>query len=466
VELAEKSLAALKGKTSRMDATVSGDFPDTLYPTPKTLELKERAQVMFLRNDASGRKRYFNGKIGRIKSIAGEEIRVICPGEDKEIVVEPVQWENIKYSVNEKNNEIQEEVIGKFTQFPLKLAWAITIHKSQGLTFDKVVIDARTAFAQGQVYVALSRCRSLKGMVLSSSIPTKGIKTEKAVSDFVKAMQENAPSQKQFKTAEIKYQQELLLECFDFKTLNDPLNRLVRLINANADVVEVFGVANPSEWQIFFKKNIYSVSETFKRELKSIFRNQTLPASDAHALDRISKASAWFQDKMSIVDNELMGKFYAETDNKEIAKRIDSAFNHLKQAFNKKLAGIQSCEKEFSPAQYLRSVSRTEMDISTKTVKKPHMPEYKASDLEHPELFEQLREWRAKKAEEKNAARFQILHQRVLIQIVVTLPVTSEALLSIKGIGKKTMENYGDEILAIIRAYCETHQLNKNKALG
>lgn len=460
----ETRLTALKGKTYRLDATVSGDFPDHLIPTPKTLELKKGAQVMFLRNDASGQKRYFNGKIGRIKSIDEEEIRVICPGEDKEIVVEPVQWENIRYSVNKEKNEIQEEVIGKFTQFPLKLAWAITIHKSQGLTFDKVVIDARAAFAQGQVYVALSRCRSLEGMVLSSSIPTQGIKTEEAVLDFVKAMQENIPSQKQFNTAKIGYQQDLLLECFDFKALNDHLNWLVWLINTNANVVEVFGVANLAELQTFFRKNIYSVSEKFKQELKSIFKNQNLPAFDAHALDRISKASAWFQDKLSIVNNDLVRKFYAETDNKEIAKRIDNTFNNLKQAFNKKLSGIQSCEKGFSPAQYLRSVSRTEMDISTKTLKKPHMQEYKASDIQHTELFEQLREWRTNKAEEKNVARFQILHQRVLIQIVVTLPVTSEALLSIKGIGKKTMENYGDAILAIVRAYCEMHKLNKNKA--
>ena len=455
-------LAALTGSESYLNATVDGDFPDHLYPTPETLVLKEGAQVMFLRNDASGQKRYFNGKIGRVKSIAGEEIRVVCPDEDEEIVVEPVQWENIKYSVNEENKEIQEEVIGKFTQYPLKLAWAITIHKSQGLTFDKAVIDAQAAFAQGQVYVALSRCKSLEGMVLSSSIPVQGIRTEEVVLDFVKSVNENGPTAKRLESARIGYQQELLLECFDFKTLNNHLNRLVWLVNSNANVVEVFGVSDLTGLQTFFRKNVYAVSEKFQQELKYIFQNQQLPESDRHILDRISKASGWFQEKLSIVMNDLVQKFYAETDNKDLAKRIDNTFNNLKQELNKKLAGIQSCETGFSPARYLRGVSKTELEVSTKKkVNAPKAPEYGESDIQHPELFEKLKDWRAQKAEGKNVPRFQILHQKVLIQIVVTLPESAEALLKIKGIGKKTMENYGEEILAIVEAYSKTNKLSR-----
>ena len=457
----ETRLATLKGKTYHLNASVSGDFPEHIYPTPETLVLKEGAQVMFLRNDASGEKRYYNGKIGRIKAIAGEEIRIVCPKETQEIVVEPVQWENIKYSVNEENKEIQEEVIGKFTQYPLKLAWAITIHKSQGLTFEKAVIDAKAAFAQGQVYVALSRCKTLQGMVLSSPLPAWGIKTEEVVLDFIARVQENTPSKNRLKTAKIKYQQDLLLECFDFQTLNNHFNRLVWLLESNAAVVEVFGVTDIQRIQESFRKNIYTVSKKFKQELNYIFKDQHLPESHSHTLDRIRKASGWFQEKFTTIIDDLVRKFYVETDNKEIHKRIDHTFNNFKQEVSTKLAGVQACEKKFSPSLYLRAVSKTELDVSTKKVKKPQPPEYEESDIQHPVLFEKLKDWRTRMAEEKNVARFQILRQRVLIQIVVTLPDNPDALFGIKGIGKKTMENYGDEILAIVREYSKTNQLEK-----
>jgi len=153
-------LSALTGRKYSFRAEISGDFPEYIYPTPADLLLKEGAQVMFVRNDSSAEKLYYNGKIGKISAISNENISVVCPGSPKEIVVEPVTWENIKYTVNKETGEIQEEITGEFRQYPLKLAWAITIHKSQGLTFDRAIIDARAAFAHGQVYVALSRCKS------------------------------------------------------------------------------------------------------------------------------------------------------------------------------------------------------------------------------------------------------------------------------------------------------------------
>ena len=456
-------LAALSGKAYRLGAAVSGDFPDHLYPTPETLELKEGAQVMFLRNDASPEKRYYNGKIGRIKSISNGEIRISCPGETEEITVEPVQWENIKYSVNEENKEIEEEIIGKFTQFPLKLAWAITIHKSQGLTFDKAVIDAQAAFAQGQVYVALSRCKTLEGIMLSSPVPSKGVRTEDSVRAFVEAARQDAPSKKRFNSSKIGYQQQLLLDCFDFQTMRNHFNRLVWLLKSNAAVVEIFGMSDIGELQSFGQKHVFNVSENFKQELRNIFEKQCLPETDAHTLERIGKASIWFQEKLSVIVEKLVQKFYVETDNKALAKKINNTFDNLKQEVNIKLAGIQSCEKGFSPADYLRAVSKTEIDVKTKKGKKVMAPEYGESDIKHPALLEQLKKWRAQKAKEKSVPHFQVLHQRVLIQIVVGLPDSPERMIKIKGIGKKTMENYGEEILAIVSDYCEKHGLKKNK---
>ena len=168
--LNDSKLEKLPGKIHSFKATVKDEFPELSFPNAMELTLKAGAQVMFVKNDLSGDKLFFNGKIGKVISFEDDIIVVKCPDDESSIRVERVEWQNVKFSINEETKEIEETVIGTFTQYPLKLAWAITIHKSQGLTFDRAVIDACDAFAHGQVYVALSRCRTLDGLVLSSRI--------------------------------------------------------------------------------------------------------------------------------------------------------------------------------------------------------------------------------------------------------------------------------------------------------
>jgi hypothetical protein len=188
-------LNELKGKTHSFDAEITDDFPSYNYPTDEILKLKVGAQVMFVKNDPSPLKVFYNGKIGKITGIDDDTIYVKCPGDDSLISVTPLEWQNCRYTLDEQTKEISETVIGSFRQYPLKLAWAVTIHKSQGLTFDKAIIDARQAFAHGQVYVALSRCRTLEGMVLSTSISSQALKTDLTVGDYVKKLEENAPDE-------------------------------------------------------------------------------------------------------------------------------------------------------------------------------------------------------------------------------------------------------------------------------
>jgi hypothetical protein len=456
-------LSALKGKEYCFDAEVSGDFPEHTYPTPFTLVLKVGAQVMFLRNDISIEKRYYNGKIGKIKTITGRQICITCPGMSEDIVVEAVEWENIKYKVNEENNEIQEDIIGKFKQFPLKLAWAITIHKSQGLTFDKAVIDAESAFAHGQVYVALSRCKTFEGMVLSSPIPSRGIETDESVLNFVERARQNLPSENQLQVAKVFYQQQLLLECFDFQLLHTRLNFFVRLLTGNIGLVQISGVSDMVRLREMAEKHIFTVSEKFKQQLQTIFVQQGLPESDAYILERIGKASEWFQDKFSLIFDDLVQKFQMETDNKELGKKIGNAQNNLKQEILVKLAGIKSCEKRFSPPHYLRSISKAEVDFIPEKGKKSQPPVYSESDIKHPELFRHLKDWRSRKAKEQGLAHFQILHQRVLIQIVVNLPGNRTDLKRITGVGKKTFKKYGQDILALVADYRQKRGIDREK---
>ncbi|MEA1933433.1 MAG: helix-turn-helix domain-containing protein [Thermodesulfobacteriota bacterium] len=455
-------LGALSQKEHRFKAEISGDFPEHIYPTPATLLLKKGAQVMFVRNDPSAEKLYYNGKIGKICRISSKNIRVICPGEPEEIVVEPVIWENIKYTLNEKKSEIEEDIIGKFEQYPLKLAWAITIHKSQGLTFDKAIIDAKAAFAHGQVYVALSRCKTLEGMVLSSPISSRGVETDKAVMCFDENAHQNEPSANLLQEAKISYQQQLLLDCFDFQLLLNRFNHLVRLLQGNAGLVQISGVADIRQLEKKAKEDIFVVSENFKRQLRTIFADGNLPESDAYILERISKASTWFQDKFAVIFGESVQKMHMETDNSELRKKIGNALNNLKKEIGVKLAGVECCEKGFSPSSYLRAVSAAEIDfLPEKEKKRQPPPAYTESDVDHPELFQSLKDWRSQKAKEEEVDHFQILHQRVLILIAICLPDNTVDLRKIKGVGKKTVAKYGEEIVALVCAYRQKHGIEK-----
>ncbi|MBW1890049.1 MAG: HRDC domain-containing protein [Deltaproteobacteria bacterium] len=448
-----KRLQVLAKKEYRFNAEISGDFPEHIYPTPATLLLKEGAQVMFVRNDSSTEKLYYNGKIGRITKVTGKNISVICPGDKREIVVESIRWENIKYTLNEKSREIDEETIGEFEQYPLKLAWAITIHKSQGLTFDKVIVEAKAAFAHGQVYVALSRCRTLEGIVLNSPISSRGVETDAAVKCFEKDTRQNPPSTGRLQAAKIGYQQDLLLDCFNFQPLRSRLNYLVRLLTGNAGVVQISGVGDIRHLKKTAVEDIFTVSENFKNQLRTIFKDSDLPEADSHVLERIGKASKWFQQKIDAILGDFVQKLHIDTDNSELRKKTTYALNNLKQEIAVKLAGVQCCEKGFSPSSYLRAVSAAEIDFLPQKNKKTQPPTYTEADVDHPELFQSLKEWRSRKAEEKEVAHFHILHQQVLIQIAVSLPDNMADLRKIKGVGKKTVEKYGEDLVALVAGY-------------
>ncbi|MBU2511486.1 helix-turn-helix domain-containing protein [bacterium] len=450
-------LQGLSGKIHYFRAEISGEFHKHSYPAPEELQLKKGAQVMFLRNDNSAEKLYYNGRIGKVVSITADDIKVVCPGDEKVITVEPATWENIKYTLNNEKSEIEADIIGLFKQFPLKLAWAITIHKSQGLTFEKAIIDSEDAFVHGQTYVALSRCKTLNGVVLSSPISSRGIKKDQAIRDFDISTRQNPPSHEHLEKAKAGFQQELLLDCFDFKTLKNCLTNLVRLFQGHTGTVRITGTEDLKQTLGKANQDIFIVGEKFGHQLRRLFQNGNLPESDPQILERITKASGWFSDKFKEVFGDSIDKLRFETDNSILEVKINEASTQLKKEIAVKLEGIKSLENGFSPSDFLRKVSLARIGQTSQKNTNPQPLNVSESDTDHPELVSDLKKWRSQKAEDEEKAKHQILPQRALHQIVETLPLDISGLKKIKGLGKKTVQKYGKDIIAVVSGYREKH---------
>ncbi|NOX42826.1 MAG: AAA family ATPase [Gammaproteobacteria bacterium] len=455
----DKQLAALNSKSFTFQAMIEDDYPVYNYPTAEKLTLKKGAQVMFVRNDSSTDKLYFNGKIGKIIQLDQHCITVKCPNDGGTILVEPVTWENIKYTVDAKTKEITEEVIGTFTQHPLRLAWAITIHKSQGLTFERAIIDANAAFSHGQVYVALSRCKTFEGIVLSTPISQRAVKTDTKVAQFVEHASRNPPTQQQLNSAKILYQQKILLDSFDYQSLATNLTYFTKQLRNNHSNLQFSGSETIEEIKQQVIEEIITVADKFKRQLQSLFKHDKAPEDDSNIQDRVRKASCYFTDKFQLRLIEWLSCFNFDTDNKELRKQINKALELLQHNLAIKIACLHSCRTGFSTSACLNAVSHAEIDFKSYAPAKQQSVDADVADLQHPELFKALKTWRAKQAKKEEVEHYRILHQRVLIQIAGVLPDTLDALLHIKGIGKHTAEKYGNQLTAIVSEYCREHNI-------
>jgi uncharacterized protein YpbB/predicted ATPase len=452
-QLNEERLQALHSECFTFTASIEGDFPPYSYPTAETLSLKKGAQVMFVRNDNSVDKRYFNGKIGKITRINSGGICVHCPDDVDEIVVDPLTWENIKYTIDEKSKQISEEVIGKFTQYPLRPAWAITVHKSQGLTFERAVIDVNAAFSHGQVYVALSRCKTFQGMVLSSPISLHSIKTDVTVANFIEQTEANLPGQATLHEAKIEYQQQLILECFDFHLLGNSLGKLNAQLRAQRHLIQCAGIDALERMTPELFEQVVVVADKFQQQLRSLFKPDRVPEEDAHIQQRTQKACHYFSEQLHGELASWMVDFKLSTDNKEIKKQITKIYRNLQHQLVIKNAALESGANGFSTAAYLKAIAHAELDLSPSSTK-PSAERLETMQSEHPLLLQALSTWRAQQADDEQVERYQILHQRVLIRIAEQLPGNLDRLVNIKGIGEQTAKKYGEQLITMVCDYC------------
>ncbi len=286
-----EELEKLTTPSFRFEAKVDGDFSDKSYPTDKVLQLKEGAQIMFLKNDIEQPRRFYNGKIAQIESIGTDQITVSFPGEPDLLVLEKETWKNIKYAYHTEKGEIVEEEMGSFTQYPIRLAWAITIHKSQGLTFDKAMIDAGAAFAPGQVYVALSRCRSLEGIVLRSRIHQESIKTDEQVLEFSSSIMGEELLAETLKEAARLEAYRNMIQAFDWSVLQESFQEWLDLIRTKniPDVQAAAKLAMELVEEIAAQKKI---TDKFQLQLRQMLEQHDLP--EYLLQERVSKASDYF----------------------------------------------------------------------------------------------------------------------------------------------------------------------------
>lgn len=324
-EINQKKLAELPGKTFSFNAEIVGNFNENQYPNDEVLELKIGAQIMFIRNDASGERRYFNGKLAEVVDLDEKEITVVIDGDEESYVLKKEIWEQKKYSLDSEKN-ITEDVLGSFKQYPIRLAWAVTIHKSQGLTFDRLIIDAGKSFASGQVYVALSRCRTLEGIVLKSKITPEVIFADRRVSKFQDETHANERIEEILNAEKYDYSIGKVLNRLDCKWFIfslDQWNRSARSAKAiDKDKVNfLFSAIRPEI------EHLVGIFEKFEKVIRQKTQRFILGTEDWNEVEIKSKGAVnfFFKNVNEKVFSPLLD-FYAENKGSKGLKQYNEDF--------------------------------------------------------------------------------------------------------------------------------------------
>ena len=492
-----EKMDALKGKSMIFKAEIDGNYPESAYPAETELRLKKGAQVMFTRNDTSGNSIYFNGKIGTVTSLYPEII--VTDENGNEIIVNQEKWDNVRYEINPETQEIQAVNDGSFTQYPLRAAWAITIHKSQGLTFDRVIIDAGRAFSFGQVYVALSRCRSLEGIVLTTPITRRCTFRNTEVAIFENGYTPENQAIENLDNYRESYLVDKICSAFSLGRIASLSLKLEKLWKGSLGSVypkisaRFTALVTGQDEDFSGVEAIASVGTRFQSQIREIFADQSRCTEDRDAFvsERISKACAYFTAQLGYYAKSIAPTCLVEIENKETQKVFKNIAEELLKelifrlslyratmadGFSVKLFSRVATECELEKTGTLKSCVRriisasraaadkdggnagTDKANGKKEVQESGMDADTSDiDTEYDEATEKLlkvlKAWRKMKYEELHLPAFMIMHQKVLVQIAEEKPASREELMQINGFGKKQWDKYGEEILEIIEEY-------------
>lgn len=467
-----RRLAELTTTEVTFDATVKGDFPEQSYPTDAHLTLKVGAQVMFCKNDPTPAKAYYNGRIGRVASISGQRVTVMA-GDDR-IEVGPLLWENTRYATDAATATIREEVVGTFAQVPLRPAWAITIHKSQGLTFDHAIINAGRAFSHGQVYVALSRCRTLEGLVLSTPIPPDVITTDPDLQPFYTYTEAHVPTVASLLADRRSYLGDVLCSIFDFGNISMLLRHFVRLTSEYIPYHSTYVAAvNTAATQT--DARLAAVGVRFQGQIRQLLPLAETYEDNPHLRQRVQAALTYYCKETAAVLNDLLETELPETDNARGRELLERQLTDIRAAYSEKMNIFIACLAGFTLQAYFDAKAKAQISPTEekkrgrkkKTVtgfastegndqRPANRKSTATTDTQLPadrdsSVYQALLRWRTKVASERRLPPAYVMPMRTLMAILQARPQTHEALAELPGIGPKTLEAYGAELIEILK---------------
>ena len=456
-DINESRLIDIDSKTFIFDAAIKGDFPEYLYPVEQQIVLKKGARVMFTANDHINPERlYYNGKMGTVVELEDNNVYVTCDGEDDPILVNYETWENNTFSYNRKENSVDVKTIGTFTQLPLRLAWAITIHKSQGLTFQKVAIDAANSFTSGQVYVALSRCTSLDGIVLLSPINSNSIMVDSRIQRFSKN----------------NFNEDLLPDFVNRKKRDTLCNMLIKLFSFNLLEVAVLDLkgyvtefrADFSDYTPEMVENILSIVQDLS-DVGTRFAVQLRKITNANDFSllnsRVNDAKKYFLQRLETLE-KTMDITNVSTKKKERANKFSKFLNEVNKNLQETLFFLKNLDDDISVEQFymLRHEFVVEkVNYNVYEEEKEDANEQTVDSELIAVIYSKLMAWRNNLAKELDIPSYLIFKKDTIMEMAQKMPDTKDKLLKINGVGKVKAGKYGQECIDIIKSVT-THTIN------
>lgn len=462
-----RELAKLPGTSFSYKAEVEGKFPEMSYPTDEVLELKKDAQVMFVKNDSSPDKRYYNGMIGRVTAISSRGFSVVPKEGGDAIEVTPEEWTNSRYELDEKSKEIKEVVEGVFRQYPVKTAWAITVHKSQGLTFSHAIINVSSSFAHGQTYVALSRCKSLEGLVLSAPIPASAIIRDASIDAFSAFAASRHPDDSAVEGLQRRFFLEQVADLYGFGDVLTAFYSMMRVVTEHYQrTFPKLALEYKARYAILLKE-VRDVAATFHHQYTAMIASAADYQHDAQLQTRLQKGAEYFLKKLREVE-QLLSATQLQTDNKEVQKRTAESLGTLAEALRTKCRLLRFVQASgFALSAYLRAKALAAIEAPEKP--KPQRRAARQTtasdevvvptggvsvgDIDDMAAFNALRAWRKERSDTDGVPAYIIMHTKVMITIANSKPRDMRHLMLVPGFGPKKAEKYGREILAVLSEF-------------